>query len=157
MKVKELIEGQKLITAETHAELGEIASLMALHQVSGIPIVDEWGGLAGLVSGSDLLRLATPQGTASREAALDTGWSPTQRTHEHDPQWQRSTAESIMATELCTVEEDTDIRQAARAMTMRNVHRAVVLGKDRNVTGMLSSMDLTLLLAVQPPDSDESG
>lgn len=152
MKVKDLIEGQVVVTAELDDSLQHVADLMQEHHVSGVPIVDEWGGLAGLVAASDIVRLASPKSHHAVELPVDPSWSPAQHTVEHDPGWRLVKARDVMVSDLCTVAEDDEVHRAARSMTKRGVHRAVVLAQDRNVCGILSTLDLAQLVAEEPAD-----
>jgi len=52
-----------------------------------------------------------------------------------------------MVSDLVTVNDDASVRDAARALINAEVHRAVVLGPDRNVCGIVSAMDFTRLVA----------
>ncbi|MET7690333.1 CBS domain-containing protein [Streptomyces sp. NPDC005483] len=45
------------LTVPAHASLGQAARIMALHKVKRLPVVDDEGGLQGIVSRSDLLKV----------------------------------------------------------------------------------------------------
>jgi CBS domain-containing protein len=147
VKVKDLIAEQRVVTASIDATLGHVARIMRDEDVSGVPIVDEWGALSGLVTATDIVRKACPSRDVDLDIPLDAAWSPAQHTHEHDPDWREMSVRDCMVSDLCTVDEDDDVREAARALMNREVHRAVVLGKDRNVVGIVSSLDFTELVA----------
>ncbi len=147
MKVKDLIKDQRVVTAPIDSTLGEIAAVMRDADVSGVPVVDEWGALCGLVTATDVVKRASPSRAHELELPADMGWSPTQHTHEHDPDWKNLSARDCMVSDLVTVSLEDDVQEAARALINRMVHRAVVLGKDRNVRGILSTLDLTELVA----------
>lgn len=147
MKVKDLIKDQRVVTAPIDSTLGEIAAVMRDADVSGVPVVDEWGALCGLVTATDVVKRASPSRAHELELPSDMGWSPTQHTHEHDPEWTSLSARDCMVSDLVTVDLEDDVQDAARALINRMVHRAVVLGTDRNVRGILSTLDLTELVA----------
>lgn len=147
MKVKELIAGQHVVTARLDQPLEDVANLMAEHRITGVPIVDEWGVLAGLVTASRVMELARHGVGPGKDLPLEPEWSPAQRTALHDMDWRHLPAREAMVTDLLTVDQEADVKEAARALVNREVHRAVVLGQDRNVTGIVSSMDFTLLVA----------
>lgn len=134
MKVQQLIQGQAVVTARIDQTLGEVAALMKERHVSGIPIVDEWGVLSGLVTAStivEVLRGDHDEALARKSRARE---------------WQSIPVREAMVTDLCTVDVDADVQHAARSMAQRRVHRAVVLGKDRNVLGVLSTLDVVQLV-----------
>ena len=146
MKVSDVLSGQKLVTAELATPIGDISELMRSHHVTGVPIVDEWGALAGLVTSHMVLDLARAWAPHPRDMPTDTGWHPTSGGGPAFP-WTGLRAKDVMTSDLCTVMHDDDLGDAARAMVNRGVHRAIVLGKDRNVMGILSSLDYVRLAA----------
>lgn len=143
MKVSEVIVGQELISARLDAPLGEVADVMSAKRVTGVPIVDEWGVLCGLVTAATLAEIT--RGGSSLPA--DTSWSPAHEATSTQFAWRKLEASAVMTTDLCTVMHDADLVDAAKAMSNRGVHRAVVLGKDRNVVGVLSALDFVVLVA----------
>jgi CBS domain-containing protein len=146
MKISDVIHGQKLVTARMSTPAGEIADLMRSHHVTGIPIVDDWGVLAGLVTSSMVMDLARAWAPRPGELPLDPDWHGSSERSFAFP-WTKLKAEDVMTSNLCTVMGDDDLAAAAKAMMHRGVHRAVVLGKDRNVAGVLSSLDFVRLAA----------
>jgi CBS domain-containing protein len=147
VKVKDLIKDQRVVTAPIDATLGEVAAMMRDADVSGVPVVDEWGALCGLVTATDVVKKASPSRAHELELPSDVGWSPTQHTHEHDPDWKGLSARECMVSDLVTIDLEDDVQEAARALINRMVHRAVVLGPDRNVRGILTTLDFTELVA----------
>ena len=146
MKVSEIIAGQKLITARMDTRLGEIAEQMGTHHITGVPIVDDWGALAGLVTASTLMDLARAW-SPSTSIPSDATWGPVFSAAAPTFPWQKLLASDVMTSDICSVMHDADLPVAAKAMVNRGVHRAVVLGKDRNVLGVLSALDVVLLVA----------
>jgi CBS domain-containing protein len=111
-----------------------------------VPVVDEWGSLAGLVTVSRIVELARDHGHGLG-LPLEPTWSPSQRSKVSDSHWQSLGARDAMVSDLVTVTEGTSVRDAARALLDGQVHRAVVLGEDRNVCGVVSAVDFTRLVA----------
>lgn len=146
MKVADVIQGQHLLTAELGTPIGVIADLMKEHHVTGVPIVDEWGALAGLVTSSMVLELARAWAPKVHEVPMDPGWHPTSGPTLAFP-WTALKARDVMTSDLCTVMHDHDLSEAAQGMITRGVHRAIVLGKDRNVLGVISSLDFVRMAA----------
>lgn len=147
MRVKDLIPEQRVVTASIDAKLGEIAALMRDEEVSGVPIIDEWGALCGLVTATDIVRKASPGRCHELELPVDAAWSPAQHTHEHDPNWTELPVRECMVSDLVTIGFEDEVQEAARQLINRGVHRAVVLGEDRNVHGVLSALDFVELVA----------
>ena len=63
MKVKEIMTSP-VICAPADASAVDVATLLAKHKISAVPVVDEGGAVIGLVSEYDLL---ARQGTSARE------------------------------------------------------------------------------------------
>jgi CBS domain-containing protein len=147
MKVSDVISGQHLVTSRLDSRVGEIAELMKAHRVTGVPVVDEWGALAGLVTSSIVMELARAWSPAHHDMPLDHGWGTPQDHPAPLVSWTQLRAADVMTSDLVTVMHDHDVVEAAQAMMNRGVHRVVVLGKDRNVVGVLSAMDFARLVA----------
>lgn len=147
MKVSEVVAGQRLVSARLDTRVGEVAELMKTHHVTGVPVVDEWGAIAGLVTSSIVMDLARAWAPNQHDMPLDHGWASSKERPTPLMSWTHLKAGDVMTSDLVTVMHDHDITEAARAMTQRGVHRVVVLGKDRNVMGVLSSMDFARLVA----------
>lgn len=147
MKVQDVIAGQQLVIANATQPLSEIAQLMSTHGVTGIPVVDEWGVLAGLVTVSRIMEIVRGEGPTAHELPTEISWSPGQQSGPSVARWKSLPARDAMVSDLVTVEAEADLRDAARSLVNRGVHRAVVLGKDRNVKGVLSALDFALLVA----------
>jgi CBS domain-containing protein len=64
-RVREVMSGHSLVTCRPEGDLNEVMDLMAREQVRRIPIVDERGGLVGIVSQADVVR-ASNDGKAER-------------------------------------------------------------------------------------------
>lgn len=141
MKVSQLIKGQEVVTVRIDQTLGDVAERIARSHVSGLPVVDEWGVLAGLVTASRIVEVLGGETVAHAAPKGGHGHAAAAR------DWRTIPVREVMATDLCTVDEDDEVQHAAHGMTSRHVHRAVVLGKDRNVRGVLSALDVVKLVA----------
>lgn len=146
MKVSDVIKEQDLVTAGLDTEAGALSELMKTHRVTGVPIVDDWGVIAGLVTSSIILDLARAWAPHPTEMPVEKAWISKASAGPAFP-WTKLRAKDVMTSDLCTVMHDDDIVEAARAMVNEDVHRAVVLGKDRNVMGVISSLDFVRLAA----------
>lgn len=90
-----------VVTVSPEAPTSEIARLLARHRISGVPVVDEAGGVVGLVSEYDLLARS---GRIARE---------------------------VMTTAVVTVTEDTDIGDVRHLLVDRRIRRVPVLSGGR--------------------------
>ncbi len=106
----------------------EIAESLAQADVSGAPVVDASGFLVGVVSQTDLVRVAAA------------------RTGRGDG-WQGMTARHVMTHTAVTVRADTPVAEAARRMERHGIHRVIVLDQDgAKPIGVISMSDLLPLL-----------
>ena len=108
--------------------VAEVAEILELHQVSGVPVVDWTGYLVGVVSQMDLLRVR----------ASDTLWA----------QWPGLEARHVMSRPVLTVTAETPLGDAARRMEEHGVHRLVVVEDDGETPiGVLSATDVVRAIA----------
>jgi CBS domain-containing protein len=131
MKAKDAMTSPA-ITAHQDATVREAGDLLARHQISALPVLDDERRLVGIVSQMDLIRF-----DSSRRAdeAGSTGREP-------EP---RRIAE-IMTHEVITVSEDTDLHTVAKRLSDSHVRQVpVVAGSE--VTGIVSRRDLITWMA----------
>jgi CBS domain-containing protein len=102
--------------------------LMAERRVSGLPVVDREGRLAGVVSQTDLVRAhAAGQSLAT---------------------WPGLAVRHLMTAPAITIRVDESLVDAARRMEDRHVHRLVVVAADgQTPVGVVSTLDLVGILA----------
>ena len=136
------------IGADTTAR--ELARILQTNEISGVPVVDPMLRIIGVVSRTDLLRrcvegpLGSRPGTFFESLAegLDTGT-------DLDPE-ELGTVEEFMTPEPVTASPEESIPVVAHRMADEGVHRVVVVNENRNVLGIVTSLDL---LKQFPPDA----
>lgn len=92
-----------VVTVSPDTPTAEIADSLARHRISGVPVVDEAGGVVGLVSEYDLLARS---GQSARE---------------------------VMTTAVVSVTEDTDVADVRHLLVDRRIRRVPVLAGGRLV------------------------
>lgn len=139
MKVKDVMS-PGVVTVRPEATLKEVASLLAEHAISGVPVVDDAGIVRGIVSKTDILikeRAAQPErggvlamlrGTSGADAAtaLKVG---------------ARTAAEAMTSPVLSIQEERDLAAAAALMLDSRVNRLPVLRGDVLV-GIVTRSDL---------------
>ena len=111
------------ITVSVDTPLTEVAETLARNRISGAPVLDREGELAGVISQTDLLRAR----------AIEHLWSS----------WPGLRARHLMSQPALTVGPETSIDEAARIMEEYRVHRLVVVSAEtRRPIGVLSVSDL---------------
>ncbi|TVP77018.1 MAG: CBS domain-containing protein [Gemmatimonadales bacterium] len=119
------------LTIHPEAPLEEAWALMAERGVSSLPVTDKDSSLVGILSRTDLLRVA----------GLETGRRPDSDSLVLPD---RPISEE-MTREVRTTSRDTPLDEAAKAMVQNRVHRLVVC-EDGVPVGILSTRDLMLAL-----------
>ncbi len=108
-----------------HAEISlrDAVVYLANQHVSGAPVVDARGHMAGAITSSDILQ------AESEGMDLDA-----------------TTVEEVMTRRTLTVSPDTELREAALAMEYGDVHRLFV-EQDGALVGVISRSDVSRALA----------
>ena len=126
-----------------------IIALMDQHRISAVPVVDERGRPIGLVSKTDLLRELQDRPSLAQEsvALSNDGVVYDPGSGFHLDSLGRVTAEDVMSKQVVWLPPEAPIASAAGIMVAEHIHRAVVLGDDRRVIGIVSSLDLLKWMA----------
>jgi CBS domain-containing protein len=110
------------IVVQADAPLGDAARLLEQHRVHGLPVVDGWGVLVGVVSQTDMLHART----------TDDLWH----------RWPGLKVRHLMTSPALTIRADAPIADAARTMEQQHVHRLIVTAPDGVPIGVVSTTDL---------------
>ncbi|MFI9722677.1 CBS domain-containing protein [Streptomyces sp. NPDC052396] len=127
----------------------DVAKLLAEHDISGLPVVDEDDKVLGVISESDLML---------RQAALPAEPAPPHRrwlSRHRDAAPTRApapTAEGLMSHPAITVHADDTIAEAARTMARHRIERLPVLDEEERLVGIVTRRDL--LQVFLRPDAD---
>jgi CBS domain-containing protein len=152
MKVRDLMSTDlEVVRPETSYK--EVVERMLARNVSGLPVVDEQGGLAGIVTEADVIRKqAWGEGERHRHRALDL--VDRLLSGEDQTSLRRVvglTAGDIMSCRVVTGSPDDDLHQAARTMLVYGIKRLPVVSEGRLV-GLMSRADL--MRYFNRPDTD---
>jgi CBS domain-containing protein len=116
------------VMVQVDAPLDEIAVVMAQNDITGVPVVDDAGVLVGVVSQTDMIRVAATDGAGLRP-------------------WSGFTARHVMTHDPVAVRADTPLVEAASRLERHGIHRLVVVADDgRTPIGVVSVTDLLPLL-----------
>lgn len=127
----ELFMHSPVVTVRPDAGLDDAFRTMTDRGISSLPVVDADDRLLGILSRTDLLRVASRESGIRADASSLT--LPDRPVSEE------------MTGEVRTVARDEDLEVAARQMVKHRIHRVVVTEDDRPV-GILSTRDLMLAL-----------
>jgi CBS domain-containing protein len=119
MRVKELMSQPVRLCSVTQS-LDEAAHVMWEGDCGVVPIVDEDGRLVGVVTDRDICMAAHFHGTSLRDIPIV----------------------EVMTRDVYACGPDDDLTEAEQLMSMRQVHRLPVVGRDRAPVGLLSMTDV---------------
>lgn len=120
VRVREIMTSS-VQTMSAHTSIEEAARLLTSRHISGTPVLDG-GRVVGVVSKSDLL-------------------DPDNRRDE------RRTVGDVMTTVVYAVRPSDPVMLAVRLMAEEGIHRAVVVGEDGQLAGMITPLDVLKALA----------
>lgn len=139
MKVRDVMT-RDVIAVRPETPLKEVARLMTTYGVSGVPVIDETGGVLGIVSEADfLIKGRGPEGEHKGRLAriLGQASAPAGALAKVEA----STAGAMMTSPATTIDPDASLRYAAALMVERSVNRLPVVRADRLV-GIVTRADL---------------
>jgi CBS domain-containing membrane protein len=135
-----------LVLIPKHMDLRTAARILSRAQVSGAPVIDSAGALAGVISATDFLNRAREDGherarTCSQPCVC--------------ADWQMVNAESLppdsvgahMTRDPVTAAATANIHELARQMLDAHIHRVIIVDVDNRPVGIVSSTDILAALA----------
>jgi CBS domain-containing protein len=152
-KARELM-ATKVFTVTPDLSVIELEREFNAQRISGAPVVER-GKLVGIVSRSDIDRRITQERSGSAGVATYY-WDPEVR--EDDPRaasdvtsaaldrFKDLRVRDLMTRDVISVEPDAPIRDVARLMIEKKIHRVLVID-DGSLAGLISSLDLVRVLA----------
>ena len=153
MKAKDIMTPDVICVSRT-MDLRDLAKLFLEKGITGAPVLDERGELAGVVSQTDLLYY---QLTRDDELVLDSDFYASVRVEGRPiplgfqiEDVNSGTVEDVMTPVVHSVTEATLAESVARMMSRKHIHR-VIVRKGRKVAGIISALDLLQLVEEGAP------
>jgi CBS domain-containing protein len=134
VRVADVMTGE-VVTVSPGASLKEAAELLVENRISGLPVVDNEGGVLGVVSEADVLAKEA-QGLETHESLLSPDALPTGRT-----KLDARVAGEAMTSPAVTIEANRPIALAAKLMIEEGVNRLPVV-EDGKLVGIVTRADL---------------
>ena len=133
---------EDVITIRPEATVEELARLLIDHRISGVPVVDDTGGLIGIVTENDLIaqnkRLHIPTIIRLFDAYIMLGSG---RMEEEIRKMAATTVGEICTKDVVTVKEDTTLEDIATIMSEKGIHLLPVV-KNSRVIGIIGKADV---------------
>jgi CBS domain-containing protein len=138
-----------VIFVHPHDTLRRVAKIMLDRGISGVPVVDAAGRVAGIVSEADLIK--SDANTARSRWWLETLAEGERMSDEfmdaiRTAQKVNRPVSRIMHTELVIVAPETPLAEVADKLIHQNVRRVLVMEKDK-LLGIIARRDLVKVLA----------
>jgi CBS domain-containing protein len=119
-----------VITCSLGTSIPEVARLMTQHDISTIPVVDEGGHLAGIITRTDLVTLRA-----------------------YEDYWREMKAMNVMVSVVATITADKTVAEASKLMTDQKIHRLIVVDIDEKMharpIGVISQTDVVRDMALE--------
>lgn len=143
------------VTVPPDARVEQVAKILLDHRISAVPVVDNDGRLAGIVSEGDLVR-RPEAGTLGKPS----WWLSLLETQgdraENYLKTRGRRADEVMTRDVVSVDERTPVDEIAALLEKHQIKRVPVV-REGKVLGIVSRANLLQALAVLPPPPDASG
>ena len=141
-------------------DLRELTKLFLERGITGAPVIDEQGNLAGVISQHDLLYYTL---TRDDELTIDSSFYENVRLEGHrlPPGFQVEDVNSgrvsdVMTPVVHSVSESASLDRVARLMTRKHIHR-VIVKRGRRVAGIISALDVLRVLGDDEASPSRNG
>jgi CBS domain-containing protein len=143
------IMNPEVLVAQESMTVQELASFLTSNMITGAPVVDESGKLAGVVSATDIVRSDTRRAAVLKEKRESSyylrGWEDKMDEDElrmfHVVEGEEQKVREIMTPLIFKVTEETSIAEMADTMIGGRIHRLIVT-KDDRVVGIVTTLDM---------------
>jgi len=124
-------------SAKIDTPVKELANIMCLNNISGLPVVDDDNNIIGIVSEKDLLKRMFP----NMEDIADSGMPNFEDMEKSYSDTLNLVADDIMTKSVSSVTSDMPIMKAATLMCAKNIRRIPVVDS-RKLVGIISIGDV---------------
>ena len=147
MLAKDVMQRQ-VITAMIDTPVKEIAALMLQHNISGIPVVNDFNTVLGVVSEFDLMRKETGPNEPNIWKICLWGITNDSKIQDYEDSLRKcmaNTAGDIMTSPAITAEETDDLETVGNLMFEKKIKRVFVT-RNGKLVGVISRSAFTKLL-----------
>ena len=139
---------ENVIAVTKNTEVRELAKILTDNKISGVPVLDEAGKLAGVVTESDLIFQNKKVHIPTAVAILDAFFfleSP-EKMEKEMKKMAGVTVGEIYASEVISVQRDTPLDEIATLMAEKNIHTLPVVDQG-NLVGVIGKRDIIRTIA----------
>jgi CBS domain-containing protein len=137
------------ITARPEMQLTEVIRIMATRHISGLPVVDEYDKLIGIISETDLMWRETGVRPPAYIMLLDSVIY-LDNLHHYERDLHKALGETVSDAMTCPaicIEPTRTLHSAAKMMHERKVQRLPVVDANQRVVGILTRGDIIRAMA----------
>lgn len=159
MKVREIMTTD-VVSVKRDTSVNEVAKVMGARDISGVPVVDDAGGVVGIVTELDLILRNTELDVPRFLQILDLGRIPLELPGQYQHRLRHmlgTRAEDVMSHEVITVGPEDSVESLADLMVKRRVNPVPVV-EGGKLVGIVSRADLIDMMAAEmeaPAESEE--
>ncbi len=137
------------VVVQRETSLTEAIKILAERRISGLPVVDDNGKLIGIISETDLMWQETGVTPPAYIMFLDSViYLQNPATYERDlHKALGQTVGEVMSKDPITIAPDKSLRDAAKLMHDKNIHRLPILDSEGQVIGILTRGDIIRAMA----------
>jgi CBS domain-containing protein len=139
------IMNREVIAVSSDMDLRDLAKLFLERGITGAPVVEKDGSLAGVISQTDLVYHNLTRGD---ELVIDSNFYQSARMDGehiqkgfHIEDFNSGVVADVMTPVVHSVSETAKVESVARLMTRKQIHR-VIVRKGRKISGIISAIDL---------------
>ncbi len=137
----------RVFSVNRETPVKEVAELMAEKTVSGIPVLDDDGKVAGIISEKDFL---SHMGSRDKTHFMAVVAECLKGKGCVAMPIRLKKAEDIMTSPAFTVKEDTSVIEIANLFTEKNINRVPVINGEGRLTGIVSRADIVRASLMKP-------
>jgi len=142
----------KVITVTPESSIEDAAKLMLQYRISGLPVLDQKGGLVGIVTEGDFLRRGETGTERRRPRWLEFILGPGRLSSEYVQAHGRKIAD-VMTSDPISITEDVSLEDVVDALERHRVKRLPVM-RDGKLVGIVSRANLVQALATVLPRAE---
>ena len=133
-----------VITVKKETSIGELSELLVKNKISGVPVVDDGGHIAGIVTEADIIVKDTELHFPRYFKLLD-GIIYLESLNKFKLNLKKHLAikvEDIMTEKVKTIKPDTPVKEIADLMLSMKINRLPVVDDDNKVVGIVTRADI---------------
>ena len=137
------IMNSEVITITDESTVKELARILTIHKISGVPVINDQGKLVGVVTESDLIYQTKKVHIPTVITILDSVFylENPDRIGDEMKKMAGTKVKDILTSKPVTVTENTPLDEIATIMAEKNMHTLPVVNKD-GLVGVIGKKDI---------------